>query len=193
MRSFRASLSLIWRSCWTNSQETLTCLWCQCKERCRSVRRRTVDIIPWAAFQGLTFLQFIFRIIICFEDEDATSMGVLYRSIKVQSDGYGSPACLEWTMWTDMTDIGPVRPDVSFIALHAASGLFADCENRILIFIIHYNDVIMGTMASQITSRTIVYSSVYSGADQRKHQSSASLTFVRGIHRWLMNSPHKWP
>ena len=41
----------------------------------------------------------------------------------------------------------------------------------------------MGTMASQITSLTIVYSAVYSGADQSKHQSSASLAFVWGIHR----------
>ena len=38
-----------------------------------------------------------------------------------------------------------------------------------------------------------VYSTVYSGADQRKHQSSASLAFVRGMHRWPVNSPHKWP
>ena len=59
--------------------------------------------------------------------------------------------------------------------------------------IIHYNDVIMSAMASQITSLTIVYSSVYSVADQRKHQSSASLAFVRGIHRWPVNSPHKGP
>ena len=57
----------------------------------------------------------------------------------------------------------------------------------------HYRDVIMGTIASQITSLTIVYSTVYSGADQRKHQNSASLTFVRGIHRGPVNSPHKWP
>ena len=57
----------------------------------------------------------------------------------------------------------------------------------------HYNDVIMGAMASQITSLTIVYSIVYLGADQRKHQSSASLAFVWGIHRRPMNSPHKWP
>ena len=54
----------------------------------------------------------------------------------------------------------------------------------------HYSDVIMGAMASQITSRTIVDSTVYSGADQRKNQSSASLAFVRGIHRWPANSPH---
>ena len=58
---------------------------------------------------------------------------------------------------------------------------------------LHYSDVIMGAMASQISSLTIVYSTVYSGIDQRKHQSSASLTFVRGIHRSPVNSPHKWP
>ena len=51
----------------------------------------------------------------------------------------------------------------------------------------------MDAMASQITSLTIVYSAVYSGADQWKHESSASLAFVRGIHRWLVNSPHKGP
>ena len=57
----------------------------------------------------------------------------------------------------------------------------------------HYNDVIMSMMASQITSLTIVYSTIYSGTDQRKHQSSASLAFVRGIHQWPMNSQHKGP
>ena len=45
----------------------------------------------------------------------------------------------------------------------------------------HYDDVIMTTMASQITSLTVVYSIVYSGVDQRKHQSSVSLAFVRVI------------
>ena len=57
----------------------------------------------------------------------------------------------------------------------------------------HYADVIMTTIASQITSLTIVYSTIYSGADQSKHQSSASLAFVWGIHRGPVNSPHKWP
>ena len=57
----------------------------------------------------------------------------------------------------------------------------------------HYNDIIMSALAYQITSITIVYSTVYSGTDQRKHQSSVSLAFVRGIHRWPVNSPHKWP
>ena len=53
----------------------------------------------------------------------------------------------------------------------------------------HYSDAMMGTIASQITSLTIVYSTIYSYADQRKHQSSASLAFAWGNHR----SPHKWP
>ena len=53
----------------------------------------------------------------------------------------------------------------------------------------HYSAAI----TSQITSLTIVYSTVYSDADQRKHQSSTSLAFVWGIHRRPVNSPHKWP
>ena len=57
----------------------------------------------------------------------------------------------------------------------------------------NYTDVIMGAIASQITNLTIVYSTVYSDAYQRKNQSSASLAFVWGIHRWPVNSPHKWP
>ena len=57
----------------------------------------------------------------------------------------------------------------------------------------HYNDMIMSAVSSQITSISTVCSSVESGAVQRKHQSSASLAFVRGIHRWPMNSPHKRP
>ena len=61
------------------------------------------------------------------------------------------------------------------------------------IMAIHYDDVIMGAIASQITSLTIVYSTVYSDADHGKHESSASLAFVRGIHRGPVNSPHKWP
>ena len=55
-----------------------------------------------------------------------------------------------------------------------------------------YNDVIMGAIASQITSLTIVYWTICSDADQRKRQSSVSLAFT-GIHRWPVNSPHKGP
>ena len=55
------------------------------------------------------------------------------------------------------------------------------------VFLSHYIDVIMTTVPSQITSLTSVYSIVYSGEDQRKHQSSPSLAFVQGIHRdrWI--------
>ena len=75
------------------------------------------------------------------------------------------------------------RVRVWYASFHCAEGPISS----------HYNDVIMDAIASQITSLTIVYSTVYSDADQRKHQSSASLAFVRGIHRWPVNSPHKWP
>ena len=67
------------------------------------------------------------------------------------------------------------------------------CFLLIVGWLIHNNYVTMSTLASQITSLTIVYSSVYSGPNQRKHQSSASFDFVMGIHRWPMNSPHKGP
>ena len=58
---------------------------------------------------------------------------------------------------------------------------------------VHYIDVIMGVIASQITRLSIVYSKVNSEADQRKLESSTSLAFVKGIHQRLVNSPHKWP
>ena len=57
----------------------------------------------------------------------------------------------------------------------------------------HYGNVILGTIAFQITNLTIVYSTVYLRTDQRKHQSSASLAFVQGIHQGPVNSTHKWP
>ena len=55
----------------------------------------------------------------------------------------------------------------------------------------HHSDVIKSAMASQITGVSSVYPSVCPGADQREHQSSASLAFVRRIRRWPVNSPHK--
>ena len=57
----------------------------------------------------------------------------------------------------------------------------------------NYSDVIMSAMMLRITGASIVCSTVGSGADERKHQSSASLAFVFGIHRWPVNSPHKGP
>ena len=51
----------------------------------------------------------------------------------------------------------------------------------------------MGAIASQITSSTVVYSTIYLGADERKHQNSTSLAFVWGIDRDRWIRPHKWP
>ena len=85
---------------------------------------------------------------------------------------------------------------ISFQCVHGikmCSGLFKGRQVYIWETFAHYGDVIMGAIASEITSLTIVYSTVYSDADERKHQSSASLAFVRGIHRGPVNSPHKWP
>ena len=62
-----------------------------------------------------------------------------------------------------------------------------------MVLTLHYSDVMMGAMTSQITGGLTVCSTVCSGADQRKHQSSASLAFVTGIHRWPEVSPHKGP
>ena len=62
-----------------------------------------------------------------------------------------------------------------------------------MFFAKHSNDVIMSAIASQITSLKIVYPTVYLDANPRKHQSSVSLAFVRGIHRSPVNSPHKGP
>ena len=62
---------------------------------------------------------------------------------------------------------------------------------RTLIY--HYSDFIMSAIASPFSSITIVYSTIYSGPNERKHQSFASLTFVRGIHRWPVISLQKWP
>ena len=54
------------------------------------------------------------------------------------------------------------------------------------------HNVVTGPIVSQITSLTIVFSTVYLATDQRKHQSAASLVFLWGIHRRPVTSPHKW-
>ena len=80
-------------------------------------------------------------------------------------------------------------------SLHRKKNVVMDKITHAAVFAVqfHHNCIIMSAMASRITSLTIVYSTIYSGVDQRKHQSSVSLAFVRGIHRWLVNSPHKGP
>ena len=77
-----------------------------------------------------------------------------------------------WLLWLSM------RFDISWV---------------LCILSVYYGDVIMGEIAYQITSLTIVSSAVYSEAEQRKHQSSVSLAVVRGIDRGPVYSPQKWP
>ena len=77
-----------------------------------------------------------------------------------------------------------------YIAINATYHIWERLYRQVIVYD-HYNDVIMSVMASQITSVSIVYSSVCSGENQNKRQRSASLAFVRGIHRWPINSPHK--
>ena len=104
------------------------------------------------------------------------TLGIAFRSVVLGStpDYHGVSQCVENTL-----QLGYIKSWPRLMLYPLLS--------------IHYDDVIMSTMASEITSLTIVYSTVYSGADQSKHQSSASLAFVWGIHRGPVNSPHKWP
>ena len=78
----------------------------------------------------------------------------------------------------------PRENSITGILLHLHCTMEIQCRN--------YNDVIIITIASQIFSVSIIYSTVCSGADQIKNQSPASLASVKGIHRWPVNSPHKW-
>ena len=84
---------------------------------------------------------------------------------------------------------------VRLLHIWALSNMYLCIQLNLHLFLsdYHYNDVIMSMMASQITSLTTVYSTFYSRRRSRKHQSSASLAFVWGIHHWPVNCPHKRP
>ena len=84
-----------------------------------------------------------------------------------------------------------IHRDLSCSKAYILRGIFYIYDRRFLDK--HYNVVIMTAMVSQITSITIVYSTAYSRSISKKHQSSASLAFVLGIHQSPVNSPHKWP
>ena len=103
------------------------------------------------------------------------------------SDNLNFPKCQD----NPMVALSLVAKVISEESLQLPSDKLVDNISRLsepVMFVIwNYSDVIMDAMASQITRRTIVYSTVYSGPDQGKHQSSASLGFLRGIHRdrWI--------
>ena len=88
----------------------------------------------------------------------------------------------------DQTVLNPVPMCLVYIAnLDLVIGRKSGGNKVTQVFVkvtwVHYNDVIMSAMTSQITGVSMVCSTVCSDADQRKQQSSASLAFVRGIHR----------
>ena len=91
---------------------------------------------------------------------------------------------------TFLQAVMPVIDSAIYISMccHPCGRTAAPCQR-----LFHYTDVIMSAMTSQITSVSTVYTTIFSGTDQRNHQNSASLAFVRGIHRWPVNSPHKEP
>ena len=100
--------------------------------------------------------------------------------------------CYSWWMfhwhWSNCK-IAPVQVKKSGRIWVTSTSHTVSNSMWICLGVIHYNDVIMNAMASKITDISVVYSDVH----QRKHQSSASLAFVRGFHRCPVNSPHKGP
>ena len=113
---------------------------------------------------------------------------------------WSSGKCIIWQAWGDIW-LSPWKlrwciQISSSSRLHNFSSKltgYQDCCNNDHQVAHHYSDVIMSAMVFQIINLTIVYLTVYSGADHRKHQSSTSLAFERGIHWWPVNSLHKWP
>ena len=91
---------------------------------------------------------------------------------------------IDWNIWITITI------PLTFVSSIGSGNGLVPVRQQAMISTNHYTDVIMTTMASQITSFMVVYSIVYSGADQRKHQSSASLAFVRGLRRdrWILRT-----
>ena len=124
-----------------------------------------------------------------------TSIGLpiveIRRSYDCLISTMGFPILVRWHLYIES------GPCMVFVFDIYARVLHHDCTvlitTNLTVKLRHYGDVIMGAIASQMTSHTIVYSTVYSDADQRKYQSSTSLAFVCGIHQGPMNSPHKWP
>ena len=103
--------------------------------------------------------------------------------------------CGPWTVWLMLSNVSEVPIDATIATQCICNSIcYVSGVNKMTYSKHnHYCDVSMGAVASQITSLTIVYSTVYSDTDQRKHQSSTSVAFVQGIHRGPVNSPHKRP
>ena len=102
--------------------------------------------------------------------------------------GFRNTKTENWTWFRSKIKSRPTKIRTITVILFNKGSLEQDYRHLTL-----YRGVIMGIIASQITGVSIVCSTVCSDADQRKNQSSASLAFVWGIHRWPVNSPYKRP
>ena len=128
-----------------------------------------------------------------------SSLGTLKASFNVPSDDQGSHPSDDQGSHPDDLSVSVNALELHLFCIDPSVWFTVYIQEPLVLSSMgqnhHHNDVIMiiNVMASQITSLTIVYSTVYSGTDQRKHRSYASLAFARGIQWWLVNSPHKGP
>ena len=127
-----------------------------------------------------------------------TILNIVYSTVYSDADQRRKHQSSASLAFVDFKAPEELRNPLSKTVLSKCSFIWRTCQHlKLRVKLkrnLHYNDVIMGAIASQITILNIVYSTVYSDADQRrKHQSSASQAFVRGIHRSPVNSPHKGP
>ena len=124
-----------------------------------------------------------------------TSLCGGYNYLKCHSNIPGTMELISWFIFKH--NLGQLNHGSlhHYITSHKTYTVWCVCFGMVTEkFLVHYSDVVIKSpMPSQITSLTIVYSTIYSGTDQRKHKSSASLAFVRGIHWWPVNSPQKGP
>ena len=124
------------------------------------------ELIPWKLFSCNDFIKYIFSIL--------TTLSCSVTSSKYLSvEPWHFVASFRWIKIQEYLYI--------FCIQNVSNCKTSLGHSKLTLWKTHYDDVIMGAIASQITSLTIVYSIVYSDADQRKHRSSASLAFVRGI------------
>ena len=120
-------------------------------------------------------------------------IGVSKYRIAFTSAGRLGSSAIEMCVifWCDRTIVQHTNLPASRLCVHSLLWLIYACMFQIKHP--HYSDVIISEMTTQIIGVSMVCSTVCSGEDQRKHQSSASLAFVKGIHRWSVNPPHKGP
>ena len=145
----------------------------------------------------LVFIALVFKL--PFMKEWYSSHHTMYRFISMKYVFFWVKCLTANVTLVALTDTDGLPPGSIFCFTHKIPNLKAWCVIVAVYMFIQlgigqpYSDVRKIAMASQITSVSIVYSTICSWPDQRKHQSSASLAFVRGIHRWLVNSPNKGP